>query len=98
MKPPCDITGTFSPRGDSDLYRFEGSKGEIWWVEAFAERIGSMADPAILIQKVGAKGQRRRISRVETTCRTPVPGRGSIRSRSTRRCAGRCRRMACIRC
>ena len=57
VKPPCDITGTFAPRGDSDLFRFEGKKGEIWWVEALAERIGSMADPAFLIQKVGAKGQ-----------------------------------------
>ncbi len=55
--PPCDITGTFAPRGDNDVFRFEGRKGEIWWVEALAERIGSMADPAFLIQKVGAKGQ-----------------------------------------
>ena len=57
VRPPCDITGTFAPRGDNDLFRFEGKKGEIWWVEALAERIGSMADPAFLIQKVGAKGQ-----------------------------------------
>ena len=55
--PPCDITGTFAPRGDNDLFRFEGRKGEIWWIETLAERIGSMADPAFLIQKVGAKGQ-----------------------------------------
>ena len=55
--PPCDITGTFAPRGDNDLFRFEGRKGEIWWIEALADRIGSMADPAFLIQKVGAKGQ-----------------------------------------
>jgi hypothetical protein len=57
VKPPCDITGTFAPRGDDDLFRFEGKKGEIWWVEVLAERIGSMADPAFLIQKAGAKGQ-----------------------------------------
>jgi Bacterial pre-peptidase C-terminal domain len=55
--PPCDITGTFAPRGDNDFFRFAGRKGELWWIEALAERIGSMADPAILIQKVGAKGQ-----------------------------------------
>ena len=55
--PPCDITGTFAPRGDTDLYQFEGRKGQIWWIEALAERIGSMADPAFLIQKVGARGQ-----------------------------------------
>src|SRR5262249_44259320 len=57
VTPPCDITGTFTPRGDNDLFRFQARKGEIWWIEALAERIGSMADPAFLIQKVGAKGQ-----------------------------------------
>ena len=55
--PPCDITGTFAPRGDNDVFRFDGRKGEIWWIEALAERIGSMADPAFLIQKAGAKGK-----------------------------------------
>ncbi len=55
--PPCDISGTFAPIGDSDLFRFEGRKGEIWWIEALAERMGSAADPAFLIQKVGTKGQ-----------------------------------------
>jgi hypothetical protein len=57
VKPPCDITGTFAARNDSDVFRFAAKKGEVWWVEVLAERIGSMADPAFLIQKVGAKGQ-----------------------------------------
>ena len=55
--PPCDITGTFAPRADNDLFHFEGRKGDVWWIDALAERIGSMADPSILIQKLGAKGQ-----------------------------------------
>ncbi|HKI19605.1 MAG TPA: pre-peptidase, partial [Isosphaeraceae bacterium] len=55
--PPCDISGTFNPPGDVDLYRFQGRKGEVWWIEAFAERIGSLADPAFVIQKVGVQGQ-----------------------------------------
>jgi hypothetical protein len=57
VAPPCDITGTFAPQGDVDLFRFQGKKGEIWWIEAFAERIGSMADPTFVIQKAGLKGQ-----------------------------------------
>jgi len=57
VAPPCDISGTFNPSGDVDLYRFQGRKGDVWWIEAFAERIGSLADPAFLIQKVGANGQ-----------------------------------------
>jgi len=55
--PPCDISGTFAAPGDFDLFRFRGRKGEVWWIEAFAERIGSMADPAFVVQKVAAKGQ-----------------------------------------
>ena len=26
VKPPCDITGTFAPRGDNDVFRFEGRR------------------------------------------------------------------------
>ena len=55
--PPCDISGTFAPIGDNDLFRFEGRKGEIWCIEVLAERMGSAADPAFVIQKVAPKGQ-----------------------------------------
>jgi hypothetical protein len=55
--PPCDISGSFAAPGDFDLYRFRGKKGEVWWIETFAERIGSTADPAFVIQKVGSTGQ-----------------------------------------
>ena len=57
VTPPCDISGTFDRPGDVDRFRFPGRKGEVWWIEAFAERIGSPADPAFVIQKVGAPGQ-----------------------------------------
>jgi hypothetical protein len=57
VTPPCDITGTFAAQGDTDLFRFQGNKDEIWWIESFAERIGSMADPTFVIQKPGTKGQ-----------------------------------------
>jgi hypothetical protein len=55
--PPCDISGIFAAPGDLDLYRFQGHKGDVWRIEVVAERQGSMADPVMLIQKVGAKGQ-----------------------------------------
>src|SRR5262249_38104557 len=47
----------FGAQGDVDLFRFEGRKGEVWIIEALAERMGSFADPAFVIQKVGAPGQ-----------------------------------------
>ncbi|MFO0887814.1 MAG: PPC domain-containing protein [Isosphaeraceae bacterium] len=54
---PCDISATFGAPGDADLYRFEGRKGEVWKIEAIAERQGSPADPVLLVQKVRAKGE-----------------------------------------
>ncbi|MFO0951275.1 MAG: PPC domain-containing protein [Isosphaeraceae bacterium] len=53
---PCDISGSFQTPGDMDVYRFRAKKGDVWWIEASAERIGSAADPSFLVQKVGEKG------------------------------------------
>lgn len=54
---PCDISGCFGTPGDLDLYRFRVKKGEVFWIEAGAEQIGSQADPVFLIQKVNEKGE-----------------------------------------
>ncbi|MGE3820492.1 MAG: PPC domain-containing protein, partial [Isosphaeraceae bacterium] len=53
---PCEVAGRFDRPGDLDVYRFSAKKGEVLWVEANAERIGSTADPVFVIQKVDAKG------------------------------------------
>ncbi len=51
---PCDVSGIFGTPGDRDVYRFAGRKGDVWWIEVSAERLGSPADPAFLLQKVVA--------------------------------------------
>ena len=53
---PCDVSGSFATPGDTDVYRFQGRKGDVWWIEVDAERIGSPADPVFLVQKVVEKG------------------------------------------
>lgn len=53
---PCDISGCFGTPGDLDVYRFRAKKGDVFWVEANAERIGSQADPVFTVQKVNEKG------------------------------------------
>jgi hypothetical protein len=53
---PCEISGAFGTPGDLDLYRFRAKKGEVFWIEASSERIGSAADPLFVIQKVNEKG------------------------------------------
>ncbi|MCA1686864.1 MAG: pre-peptidase, partial [Planctomycetia bacterium] len=54
---PCDISGCFGSPGDLDVYRFQAKKGEVYWVVANAERIGSQADPVFVVQKVNGKGE-----------------------------------------
>jgi hypothetical protein len=56
IAPPCVVSGTFGAPGDVDVYRFSGRKGDVWWIEAIAERIGSPADPTFLVQKIVANG------------------------------------------
>lgn len=53
---PCDVSGSFATANDTDVYRFPGRKGDVWWVEVAAERIGSPADPVVLVQKVVENG------------------------------------------
>ncbi len=49
---PCDLTGSFFPAADVDVFEFEGKKGEEWWVEVASERFGLPTDPAVLVQQV----------------------------------------------
>ncbi len=49
---PAAIGGRFDPAGDVDVFRFRAKKGDVWWVEAWAERIGSAADPTLVVQRV----------------------------------------------
>ncbi|HEV3122524.1 MAG TPA: pre-peptidase, partial [Isosphaeraceae bacterium] len=53
---PCMVAGSFGKVGDADLYRFTATKGQVWWVEVYAERMGSVADPTFVIQRVDDKG------------------------------------------
>jgi hypothetical protein len=53
---PCDISGAFATRGDTDIYRFKAKKGDVWWIEASAECLGSLADPTFVVQRVLEKG------------------------------------------
>ena len=52
---PCDISGSFGAPNDVDIYRFKAKKGDVFWIEASADRLGSAADPAFLVQRVVEK-------------------------------------------
>jgi len=53
---PCDLTGSFFPAADVDVFEFSARKGETWWVEVASERFGLPTDPAVLIQQVRREG------------------------------------------
>lgn len=49
---PCEIQGTFDQTRDIDRYRFEASKGDEFWIEVFAQRIGTTVDATILVERL----------------------------------------------
>ncbi|WZO96960.1 PPC domain-containing protein [Isosphaeraceae bacterium EP7] len=53
---PAEVSGTFGEPSDLDVYRFKAKKGEVYWIEATAEKIGSSADPVFVVQQVDDKG------------------------------------------
>lgn len=55
---PCDISGSFYPAADMDLFEFEAKKGDVWWVEVASERLGLPTDPSIVVQSVDEQGNR----------------------------------------
>lgn len=56
VEPSCEFVGRFFPQGDIDWICFEAKKGEVYWIDVMARRIGVEADPTMLIQKVTVDG------------------------------------------
>lgn len=55
---PAEVAGRFEKRGDADRFLFDAKKGEVFFLEAFAERYDSPADPVVSIDlAAGADGQ-----------------------------------------
>jgi hypothetical protein len=55
---PGEFAGRFQSPGDSDYYTFHADAGQVFYVDVFADRIGSLADPYLVVEQVGrdAKG------------------------------------------
>lgn len=73
VTPPCDISACFAKPGDFDVFRFNAKKGEVWWIEVDAERLGSPADPLFTLQRVKEKGATSDLATAEDT-----PDRGGL--------------------
>jgi len=49
---PFDASGSFAERSDEDVFRFDAKMGEAWVIEVFAQRLGSNADPLLMVERV----------------------------------------------
>lgn len=49
---PAEVAGQFQARGDVDFFTFEAKAKEVYWIEAFGDRHGSLADPYITLDRV----------------------------------------------
>ncbi len=55
---PCEYVGQFYPERDRDWVAFDAKKDEVYWINVFSQRLGTFADPVLMIEKVtkDAKG------------------------------------------
>jgi hypothetical protein len=70
---PCDISGSFFPAADVDVFDFEARKGDVWWVEVASERFGLPTDPAIVVQHVSGSGDAEKLTDVAELSDIPSP-------------------------
>lgn len=61
---PCDVSGGFFTAGDTDIFEFEATQGDVWWVEVASERLGAPTDPAAVVQRVVMEGEGERLEDV----------------------------------
>jgi hypothetical protein len=70
---PCDLSGHFSSANDLDVFEFQATKGEVWWVEVASERLGLKTDPSVLIQRVQKNGTAETVTDVAELEDIPSP-------------------------
>lgn len=50
--PPCEVSGLFPRRGERSGATFSARKGDAYWIEIFADRLGPNSDPSAVVQRV----------------------------------------------
>jgi hypothetical protein len=55
---PGEFAGSFQSPGDTDYFTFHADAGQVFYIDVFADRIGSLADPVLIVEQVvrDAKG------------------------------------------
>jgi hypothetical protein len=70
---PADISGSFAPAADTDVFEFEARKGEEWWIEVASERLGLPTDPSVIVQHVAGTAENESLTDVAEFQDIPSP-------------------------
>ncbi len=49
---PGEFAGQFQAPGDTDYFKFHAKEGQVFTIEVFADRLGSQADPYLVVERV----------------------------------------------
>ena len=49
---PGEFAGQFQAPGDTDYFKFHAREGQVFTIEVFADRLGSQADPYLVVEQV----------------------------------------------
>jgi IS5 family transposase len=49
---PTEVAGRFDEPGDTDTFRIQAKKGQALWLEVVSHRLGVVADPFVMVEKV----------------------------------------------
>ncbi|MEI6235049.1 MAG: hypothetical protein WCT04_18485 [Planctomycetota bacterium] len=76
LTPPCEISGQFFPVGDSDTFKFDAKKGDVWWLEVISQRLGLPTNPRLVIQRLtrDTAGIEAATDVLELNDSPPIPG------------------------
>lgn len=74
---PAEVSGLLQTRRDADVFRFPAKAGEVYWIDVTAHRLGSDADPYLLIDQVVVNDKQeetlKRIAAVDDDGVNPLP-------------------------
>lgn len=62
---PSEITGQLYPSNDRDSVQFRATKGQVLWIEVFAQRMGLPMSPFLLVQKVSKENETEKLTDVQ---------------------------------
>jgi hypothetical protein len=70
---PADLAGSFATAADVDLFQFQATQGDVWWIEVASERLGRPTNPSLLVQQVKKDGDKESLVDVLTLTDIPSP-------------------------